>query len=207
MNVFENFKLLKLDMIENGWIIEAFPFCYKGNDYIVLAKLYQQHEKRPKYALLKTEIIKIDNTNNSLIIPVNSNGFIIDAKTLRIFFNIEYSKNLGDILKQFENHFSKFVPVQINPNKSENLKNSMISSLSKSDSEDPLKVYCFTVRRNPNKESRSLFNDNKTRLLRPYLYSKFKDEPTISFCYSKNKNDEKSDKEILSSFSKRTSNF
>ncbi|WP_158977370.1 DUF6037 family protein [Cellulophaga sp. L1A9] len=204
MNIFENFKLLKSDMIQNGWVIEAFPFNYKMVDYIILAKLYQEHEKRPKYALLKTEIIKADNTSKSLTIPANSNGFITDAKTLREFFNIEYSKNIGDILKQFENHFSIFIPTQINPNKPGNLKKSMISSLSKSDSEDPEKIYCFTVRRNPNKESRSLFNDNKSRLLRPNLYLKFKEEPTISFCYSKNIIDEKSDEEVLLNFSKRT---
>lgn len=204
MSVFENFKLLKADMIENGWIIEAFPFYYKNSDYIILVKLYQQYEKRPKYTLLKTEIIRADDTSKSLTIPVNSNGFIIDAKTLRNFFNIKYAKNLGDILKQFENHFSKFIPIQINPNKPENLKKPMISSLSKSDSEDPQKIYCFTVKRNPNKKSRSLFNDNKSRLLRPNLYSKFKEESTISFCYSKDDIDEKSDEEILLNFSQRT---
>ncbi len=191
-------------MIEKGWVIEAFPFNYKSNDYIILTKLYQHHEKRPKYALLKTEIIKSDNINKSLTLPVNSNGFITDARTLREFFNIAYSKNLGDILKQFEVHFSGFIPTKVNPKKSENFKKLMLSSLSKSDSEDPEKIYCFTVRRNPNKEIRSLFNDNKSRLLRPNLYLKFKEEPTISFCYSKNIIDEKSDEEILLNFSKKT---
>jgi len=204
MHIFENFKLLKMDMEKNSWIIEAFSFSYKQSDYIILARLYQKAEERPKYALLKTEIIKADNTNKCLVLPVNSKGFMTtDVRMLREFFNIDYSKNLGDILHQFYNYFSGFIPTQVNPNKSEMFKRLMISSLSKSDSEDPDKIYCFSVRRNPNKGIRTPFNDNKSRLSRPKLYSKFEGEPTISFCFSKNNRDEKSDEEILLNFSKR----
>ena len=152
VSIFENFKSLKIDMKKNGWIIEAFNFRYKNLDYIVLAKLYQKQEKRPKYALLKTEIIRANDANHNITLSVNSNGFMTDAKSLRDFFNIQYSENLGNILQQFNQHFSRFIPIQINPLKSQNLKDAMIISLSKSDSEDPNKIFCFTVRRNPNKK-------------------------------------------------------
>ena len=201
--IFENFRFLKNDMEENGWVIEAFTFNYKSTNYIVLARLYQPSDKKPKYALLKTEIIKEEDHNISLILPVNSGGFMTDAKTLREFFDIGYSKNLGDILQQFNKHFSKFIPTEVNPKKSESLKSTMISSLSKSDSEDPNKKYCYTVKRNPNKGVRSPFNDNKTKLLRPDLHLRFKDDSTISFCYSQNSSDEKTDEEILLKFSVR----
>mgnify|MGYP001801912591 CR=1 FL=1 len=207
MSVFENFKLLKKDMEENGWVIEAFPFNYKNNNYIVLAKLYLKDESRPKYALLKTEIIKRNDINESITYPVNSNGFIdIDVQEFREFFDIEYSKQLGNILQQFNAYFSEFIPTEINLNKPETLKEVMVSSLSKSDSEDPDKIYCFTVTRNGERGNRSDFNDNKTRLLRPNLYLKFKDDLTISFCYKKEKKEEKSDSEILLNFAKRTRN-
>lgn len=201
--IFENFRFLKEDMEKNGWIIEAFTFNYRNTNYIVLAKLYQKSEKKLKYALLKTEIFKEEDQSVSLSLPVNSNGFITDAKTLREFFNIEFSENLGDILLQFNRHFANFIPVKINPSKSEVLKSTMILSLSKSDSEDPNKKYCYTVKRNANKGERSPFNDNKTKLLRPKLYSIFKDDSTISFCYSQNVNDERTDREILLNFSMR----
>ena len=201
--VFENFKLLKEDMLKNDWVIEAFNFRYKNTRYIVLAKLYHKNEQKPKYSLLKTEIINATNANNSIIIPVNSNGFMTNARTLREFFNIEYSENLGDILCQFNQYFSKFIPTKVNPNKSELLTQSMVYSLSISDSEDPEKIFCYTVRRNSNSANRTSFNDNKTKILRPNLYMKFKDESKISFCYSLNENDEKSDEEILLNFSKR----
>ena len=86
VSIFENFKSLKIDMKKNGWIIEAFNFRYKNLDYIVLAKLYQKQEKRPKYALLKTEIIRANDANHNITLSVNSNGFNIQ-KILEIFSN------------------------------------------------------------------------------------------------------------------------
>ena len=91
--IFENFRFLKKDMEENGWVIEAFTFFYKKTNYIVLASIYQKGEKKPEYALLKTEIIKEEDHNISLMLPVHSNGFMTDAKTLREFFDITYSAN------------------------------------------------------------------------------------------------------------------
>ena len=63
----------------------------------------------------------------------------------------------------------------------------MIKSLSKSDSEDPNKVYCYKVRRNPKGQMRSFFNADKT----------------ISFCYSADQNDENDDATILYNFSNK----
>lgn len=171
-------------MESNGWIIEAFNFKYKDIEYVILAKLYQN--RKPPYALLETEIIKLSDNSKSIIIPINSNGFMTDAKTLREFFDIDYSENLGSILNQFNKYFSEFIPTKVNNKKSKKLEQIMVSSLSKNDSEDPDKIYCFTVRRNPNNGQRTSYNDNKTKLLRPSLYSKFEEEPTISFCYTQN---------------------
>lgn len=49
---------------------------------------------------------------------------------------------------------------------------------------------------------RSIYNDNKTRLLRPTLYEEYKDDNTISFCYSNDEEKEKSDREIKFNFAK-----
>src|SRR3990167_1532914 len=114
MNVFDSFKLLKNDMIDKGWVIDAFPFNYKDCDYIVLAKLYQEGEKKPQYALMKVEILKSENIDERLTAPVNANGFLIEAKPLREFFNIEYGGNLGDLLSQFNAYFSQFIPTHVN---------------------------------------------------------------------------------------------
>lgn len=207
MSVFSNFKFLKEDMEKNGWVIEAFPFEYKNHSYIVLAKLYQDHEKKPQYALMKTEFIRQDDSSIKKTIPVNASRFIIGAKELRAFFGIEYANNLGDILKQFNENFAKFIPEQVTLNKPDSLKDSMVRSLSESDSEDPNKLYCFDVRRNGGNGKRTKFNDNKTRLLRPNLYLLFKDEQTVSFFYSSDPNQEETDESILTKFSRRKPNL
>ena len=203
MSVFENFKLLKADMIAKGWVIEAFPFNYKSRDYIVLAKLYEIGEKKPPYALMKVEILKSENINERLVSAVNTNGFIIEAKLLREFFNIEYGENLGDILSQFNEHFAQFIPAQVTLGKTPQIEEAMIASLSKSDSQDPKKLYCYGVRRNPAGEKRTPFNDNKTRLLRPTLYPEFSGDQSISFCYSIDIRDHKTDAVIIQDFSNR----
>ncbi|WP_420886369.1 DUF6037 family protein [Bombilactobacillus mellis] len=78
----------------------------------------------------------------------------------------------------------------------------MIASLSKSDSENPNKIYCFAVKRDAKISKRSEFNGNKAHLLRSSLFEKYKDDDSISFCFSNNKGVEKTDSEIMQSFSK-----
>lgn len=203
MSVFDSFNLLKTDMIENGWTIEGFPFNYKSHGYIVLAKLYEKGERRPKYALIKVEILKNKNINERLVSAVNANGFLIEPKLLREFFNIGYGENLGDILSQFNEYFSQFIPTKITLGKPLRIEDAMVESLSKSDSQDPKKRYCYGVMRNQDGRTRTLFNDNKTRLLRPTLYQEFSGDQSISFCYSIDTNDHKSDAVIIQNFSNR----
>lgn len=204
MNIFENFKLLKVDMEEKGWVIEAFSFNYNNIDYVVLVKLYQRHEvKENPYALLKVEFLKIHNIEDNLIVPANARELLIDARTLREYFGIEWSENLGNLLRQFSEHFAQFIPDKVNLSKTDLFKIAMTKSLSKSDSEDPNKIYCFGVRRNYDNGTRSIFNDNKSRLLRPKLYEKFIGENTVSFSYSTDREKEKSDAEIIKNFTKK----
>ncbi len=122
---------------------------------------------------------------------------------MREYFGIEWAENLGSILRQFNEHFAQFIPDKVDLSKSNLFKTAMNKSLSESDSEDPNKIYCYCVRRNPDNGTRSIFNDNKSRLLRPKLYEKFKGDNTVSFCYSPNSEREKSDTEIIRNFTNK----
>lgn len=208
----ENLKLLKEDMIKKGWSIDSFIFCYKNIDYVVLVKLYDSKDKKPQYALLKLEFIKIDDITRTLEIPANSNKLIIEAQKLREYFNIEYSKNLGDILKQFTELLGKFIPTYVNSNKTEIEFQEIDKSLSISDSQDPNRKYCYKVKRNGFRKDgsparRSIYNDNITRIRRPNLYKKIGGDNTLSFCYSIDPNDEKSDIEIIENWTRNNLNF
>ena len=198
-----NLKLLNDDMKNKGWIITSFTFRYKTVNYIVLVKRFLSEEKKGnKYSLVKLEFMKENNLEDSLLVEANSNQIFVDAKIFREYFGIAYVPNLGDIFKQFYGIFGKSIPSIIKIVNTDFEKAAMAKSLSISDSEDPTKIYCTNVRRNPEGQKRSVFNSDKTKILRPRLYEYFKDEESISFCYSNDECKNNDDPTILRNFSK-----
>ncbi|MFC2723467.1 Uncharacterised protein [Granulicatella adiacens] len=198
-----NLKLLNDDMKNKGWIITSFTFRYKTVNYIVLVKRFLSEEKREnKYSLVKLEFMKENDLVDSLLVEANSKQIFVDAKIFRKYFGIAYVPNLGDIFKQFYGIFGKSIPSTIKIVNTDFEKTAMVKSLSISDSEDPTKIYCTNVRRNPEGQKRSVFNSDKTKILRPRLYEYFKDEESISFCYSNDECKNNDDATILKNFSK-----
>ena len=198
-----NLKLLNDDMKNKGWIITSFTFRYKTINYIVLVKRFLSEEKREnKYSLVKLEFMKENDLEDSLLVEANSRQIFVVAKIFRQYFGIAYVPNLGDIFKQFYGIFGKSIPSTIKIVNTDFEKTAMVKSLSISDSEDPTKIYCTNVRRNPEGQKRSVFNSDKTKILRPRLYEYFKDEESISFCYSNDECKNNDDPTILKNFSK-----
>ena len=198
-----NLKLLNDDMKNKGWIITSFTFRYKTINYIVLVKRFLSEEKREnKYSLVKLEFMKENDLEDSLLVEANSRQIFVDAKIFRQYFGIAYVPNLGDIFKQFYGIFGKSIPSTIKIVNTDFEKTAMVKSLSISDSEDPTKIYCTNVRRNPEGQKRSVFNSDKTKILRPRLYEYFKDEESISFCYSNDECKNNDDPTILKNFYK-----
>lgn len=207
MNVFENLKLLKSDMEQKGWCIDSFLFHYKQQDFVVLVRLYDVNETKPDYALLKLEFLRQGDIDDTLLVAANSAKLLVEPKVLRLYFNIQYGDNIGDIINQFYKYFAEFIPREVTNNKNDVQKMIMVQSLSNSDDENPEKIYCFKVKRNPKKQNgklgqRSPYNDNKTRLLRPELYDRLRSDTNISFCYSMNSLDKNSDETILTNWAK-----
>lgn len=201
MNVLENLRVLKDDMETNGWVIDGFPFIFKKIDYIVLVKLYDANDSnRPKYALVELEFFKKNNLSDNLVAPANVANIIITPQELRTYFGIEWSENMRDILTQFYEYFSRFIPLSAASHRTKEIKAVMTYSLSKSDSKDPSKIYCYSAKRNENGGKRTPYNDNKTRILREVLYSKLAGDPNVSFNYSLDERKEKSDSEIIRNF-------
>lgn len=159
-----NLKLLNDDMKNKGWIITSFTFRYKTINYIVLVKRFLSEEKREnKYSLVKLEFMKENDLEDSLLVEANSRQIFVDAKIFRQYFGIAYVPNLGDIFKQFYGIFGKSIPSTIKIVNTDFEKTAMVKSLSISDSEDPTKIYCTNVRRNPEGQKRSVFNSEKQK--------------------------------------------
>lgn len=192
-------------MANKDWTICSFLFRYKSVVYIVLVKRFVGKEKPlNKYALVKLHFMKSEDLSDELETETNIYTLLINSKTLRKYFGIEYKENLVDILKQFTETFGKAIPMNIPNNISDEEKGAMVKSLSISDSENPNKIYCYKIRRNPNGGKRSEFNSDKSKLLRPDLFKKFENEPSVSFCYSDDPLKNKDDSTILYNFSKIT---
>lgn len=210
-NVFDNLKELKNDMENKGWSIDSFLFHYKQVQYVVLVKLYHEKEKKPQYALVKMEFINAENC--SITIPTNSRGFmtdIVSTTEIRNFFGVEYQENIGEFMQQFHTYLAGFIPKEVRENKTSREERCMVNSLSESDGEEADRIYCYKVRRNPvvnnRQQVRSIYNDNKTRLLRRTLYEEYETDDTISFCYTDDKTKEKTDIEIKTNFAKNVAN-
>ena len=199
----ENLRQLKEDMRNKGWTICSFLFKYKKIEYIVLVKRFVGTEKRiDKYALVKLHFMKANNLSDELQVEANVKKLIVDPKKLREYFGIEYRENLGNILQQFTENLGRVIPTKMSENSSKMEKSAMVRSLSKSDSEDPNKIYCNKVRRNRDGGQRSEFNSDKTRLLRTMLFREFCNDKSISFCYYADKEMENDDATIIRNFSK-----
>lgn len=196
-------KELKDDMVNKDWTICSFIFRYKGIQYIVLVKRFVGTEQRVnEYALVKLHFMKYNNINDDMQVEANSSRLIIEAKKLREYFGIEYTDNLGDILQQFTERLGNVIPKNVPECISDIERIAMVRSLSRSDSEDPNKIYCNKVKRNSNGGQRSVFNADKTKLLRAPLFEYFRNEPNISFCYYADPVMENDDATILRNFSK-----
>lgn len=110
----ENLKLLKADMEKHDWIISSFLFFYKNVEYVVLAKRFLRKEtKKNPYALLKIQFMRADNLSNDLVCEANSRQLFMDVKAIRKYFGIEFTENLGYILKEFTKYFGQYIPAHV----------------------------------------------------------------------------------------------
>lgn len=209
MALLDNLRLYKNDLIRLGWTMALFKFTYNKQTFFAEVIRYLENENKPKYALVKLRFLKANNLNNTLSAWANTITIEFeDIKKFRLFFDIEFSYNLGDIVQQFIQYFSTKIPSSVHLSAEE--EKVLIHQLSLSDSEDPNKKFCFALRRNPiingKQKYRSAYNDQKAKMLRPQLYDTlFKDcnDSTISFCFSSNPEEELDDKSILINFTKR----
>lgn len=209
----ENLNALKADMKLRKWVIQSFQFIYKRETYIVLVHLFVGNNVRVNpLASVRLDFLRYSNINDIFQVEANRLRLFIDTRKeeleFRAYFRIDDSvPNSGKIKDQFAAVLGKAIPSSVNATPSDREKEAMARSLSLSDSRDPSMIYCKGVKRNPEEngiqQKRSLFNDNKTRILRPELYRQFENDKTISFVYSADSQKSKSDADILRDFSLR----
>jgi hypothetical protein len=203
---FKNLPFLLNDMERKKWIIDSFPFRYKGENYIVILKLYKENERKPSvYAKAKVEFIKGNNSENSIKGYVDFFCvYFSSSNKFCEFFGIKKGNANRDLFIDFSEILSKFIPKEKIINKSK-LERILIGK--HAEGNNPKAIYCYDVHRNGKKDGspnrRSIENDNKAQSLRPELYLKFCTDTNLSFFFSDREEDEKADIEILRNFTNR----
>ena len=214
MGPLQNLRSLRDDMREKGWIIDSFRFPFNGVNYIVLVIDYLPGEEKDPYALVKLDFLHPQNFKYHLLVPANSYRLITDAMELRIFFRIppDY-EHLGDALRTLTKQLGYCTPTKVNSSKPQPEKNAITHKMIQTGCEEPDKIYCYTVKRNPviidgktgekKQTKRTPENDSKTRMLRRALYDRLGKDDSISFCYSDDPAMSRTDEEIISNWTAR----
>ena len=197
---FKNLPKLLSSMEKKERVIDSFLFNYKKEDYVVILKLYSDTERKPsEYAKVKLEFIRANNINES--IQAYADFFEVQFNSLNEFadfFNINKDIANRNLFVDFSEIFSTFIP-----DKKLEEKQGLIQQLqgSRCEGNNPNSIYCYDVRRNGEtdgrKNNRSKENSNKAFTLRRSLYEKYKEDKNLSFFFSDELNDEKTDEEII----------
>ena len=200
---FQNLPELLNDMNRLGWIIDSFPFEYNGKQTIVILTLYTLNERKPsEYAQVKLEFISQDDANHS--IKAYADFYEVHFNSVREFFDFFDINRLDgnrfrEIFINFSECFARVIPMQKVSNKPL-LERELIGR--RAEGNNPNAIYCFDVRRNGRRSdgtpnSRSIENSNKAEMLRPELYHRYRHDPNLSFFFSDNPNEERTDEEII----------
>lgn len=209
MSMINNIGYLKQDLRNNDWHMTAFLFQYKNTEYDVLFEDIDNLSKKNPYASVKLTFIDIDHPDRTYAVETNQVKIFFDVKEFRNFFRIEYSTNLGNIFDQFFQSFLKFVPATAPLKLNDRQNNEIDRCLAENGNHNPNAIYCYDARRLGKRDGsqlhRSIFISNLTKRRKPDLYKYFKNEPTVTFFYSPNAEDELPTTEIINKFTKRES--
>lgn len=200
---FQNLPELLNDMNRLGWIIDSFPFEYNGKQTVVILTLYTLRERKPSaYAQVKLEFISQDDVNHS--IKAYADFYEVYFNSVTDFFDFFDINRLDgnkarEIFINFSECFARVIPMQKVINKPQ-LERELIGR--RAEGNNPNAIYCFDVRRNGRRpdgtpNSRSIENSNKAEILRPELYHKYRHDLNLSFFFSDNPNEERTDEEII----------
>lgn len=201
---FNSLPLLLTDMEKKNWIIDSFPFFYKKNKYIVILIRYTTNIKPSKFAKASIEFIEEKDISKSI------KGYIDffevhfhSTSEFCNFFNVIPGDANRKLFEDFSEIFKQFIPDSKQENHDNNIKTLMATRINDHNGNG---IFCYEIKRNGKYDNgmphkRSIENSNKAKLLNPALYEIVKNDTNLSFCFSPNPQDKKSDEEIIRIFS------
>ncbi|MBE5889527.1 MAG: hypothetical protein E7282_01010 [Lachnospiraceae bacterium] len=179
------------------WHLTVFGLDYNGHYYRIIFEdmLYFPH---PDEFMAKLTFIKDDENSSELEVFANEERFDISLYTFAEYFEIQRGSEYADFIKSFYDILTIQMPSSFRPIQKED-RERVLQTIEQYEPSNGR--CCYDARRSliPNSDTeykvRSVFNTEKTKLLRPELFKKVGKDKHISFYYREN--DELSDNEII----------
>ena len=207
-----NLKSLRGDMIDNEKAVHLSLFTFNGiTRFIAVCLLTEEdrEKKTAKYALVRLRFIDRQDSSHFVDCYANSNGLEFEAPTsvsdLRHFFKVGYVSDF----KTWINSFYRELGAQIPTHYEVVFNNEHI--------DDAVRVICDHEKRNPNRtyrwsmirhhvqsdgtqRHRTEYNAQLASVKFPHNYSHFANDKTVSFGFTENSLEEKTEEEVLQNF-------
>ena len=200
---FPKVRLLRDSIRAKGWCITAFNFHYNSHCYITLFEDAKCLGCENPYVIAYITFIDKQNLSRTLYVSANTVGFNgASIKKIMDFFMVSYIPSAKGFMQGFAEEFNAQMPEQYIAPVEPSIKREIVTQLGRRNNDpDPAAIYCCGTKRNAVKsgrqEHRTVFNSNKAQLLVPALYEIFKNETTISFCFSSDPSKKLTVEEIL----------
>lgn len=184
----EKIPLLLKSLRENKWHLTVFEITYKKK-YIVVFEDMKELPHKDVYYSAKLTFIKDDGSDEELVVFANACRMNISLRDFAKYFELEGDSSYQEFIKDFYVLFNNQMPESFQPISNEH-KEKAVRVLNAYESNNG--TCCYDARRNlmPNSNTeykmRSIFNTEKTKILRPSLFSKIGSDVHISFYYREN---------------------
>lgn len=213
MNLFHNFGLLRDEMLKEEIAVTAFSFAYNHHQYYVVVGLLTEYENTSKlyqYAIVHLQFVDANNVKRYFELYANRAHLLFLKQNefdFRRFLKVKYQEGFHDWLKSFESYFANFLPQSVPSTTSSSEREIIDRAESSFSGIDSNRIYPISVKRNGKKQNgeqkfRTTYNASLAKKRCPNLYRHFAMYKEISFCFSANPEDEKSEEEIIANFAK-----
>lgn len=118
-SLFGNLEKLKKDMKKKKRSVDSFLFDYNKQRYVVLVKPYGKEDEKPPQALMQLEFLRVGKLHDRLTVPATKRQFMLDARAMRDYFDIDYTENLGEVFRELYERFADCIPIEAVEEKSE----------------------------------------------------------------------------------------
>lgn len=203
---FAGLKTLRNLMREREIAVTVFRFGFNHKSFFVVISLLSEKDEKKEnaeIALLNLCLMRRDNLDIFLDCFVNSSRLIVKDSVLRDFLGIPYNPNGTDWKDAFKTALSKAIPPGI-PDMCNEEKQIAYRALCVHEKRDPNRTYRSHIFRNGTENGRQKHRTEFNGQLASYkfrsLYPRFANDREISFAFTSNPDQEKSEEQILENF-------